>query len=136
VRQPDQVRRFEPDPAPGSNTYSGGALNCPAARWSSGNNSAISSGAGSVLPATAPWTAPGVAQQRHQPGWQLTLAGNQNTTLIGAITGTGSLVKNGSGDSRAQRRQHLQRRHDAEAGVAVPVATPAACKAPSPTTRR
>ncbi|VVQ07070.1 hypothetical protein PS910_04408 [Pseudomonas fluorescens] len=31
-------------------------------------------------------------------GAELTLAGNQNTTLIGAVTGTGSLVKNGTGE--------------------------------------
>ncbi|PKA68272.1 outer membrane autotransporter protein [Pseudomonas baetica] len=82
----------------GSNTYSGGTQ-LAGGTLILGNNSAISSGAlnvtgnGSLDSTSALQLANAI-----NLGAQLTLAGTQNTTLLGAVTGTGSLVKNGTGD--------------------------------------
>ncbi|MEG2913897.1 MAG: autotransporter domain-containing protein, partial [Pseudomonas sp.] len=82
----------------GSNTYSGGTQ-LSGGTLVLGNNSAISSGALSVLGnGTLDSTSALQLANAINLGAELTLAGNQNTTLIGAVTGTGSLVKNGSGD--------------------------------------
>lgn len=82
----------------GSNTYSGGTQ-LSGGTLALGNNSAISSGALSVLGnGTLDSTSALQLANAINLGAELTLAGNQNTTLIGAVTGTGSLVKNGSGD--------------------------------------
>ena len=80
----------------GNNTYSGGTQ-LSAGSLILGNNSAISSGALSVLGnATLDSTSALQLANAINLGAQLTLAGNQDATLIGAITGNGSLVKNGS----------------------------------------
>ncbi|WP_252053472.1 autotransporter-associated beta strand repeat-containing protein [Acinetobacter silvestris] len=81
----------------GNNTYSGGTqLNDGTLIL--GNNGAISSGALNVTgQSNLDSTSALQLVNAVNLGSQLTLAGNQNTSLIGAITGNGSLVKNGNG---------------------------------------
>ncbi|MFJ3483579.1 autotransporter-associated beta strand repeat-containing protein [Pseudomonas sp. NPDC090202] len=81
----------------GSNTYSGGTqLN--AGTLVLGNDGALGSGALSVTGASTLDSATALQLANAvNLGSQLTLAGNQNTTLNGVISGAGSLVKNGNG---------------------------------------
>lgn len=82
----------------GINTYSGGTR-LTGGSLVLGNNSALGSGALSVLGnGSLDSTSALQLANAINLGAQLTLAGTQDTALIGAITGSGSLVKNGSGN--------------------------------------